>query len=110
MGDQARQSKYLATIVLDVPVKLDLEACRAGQFNRDKVIALFRELEFRTLVDKIPGGTNETSSTTRVEKRKPEPIEQQDEDLLLAPPVGVVSIMSPPAPPSMAELKMSPSS
>src|SRR2546421_12312652 len=26
MGDQARQSKYLATIVLNVPVKLDLEA------------------------------------------------------------------------------------
>ena len=107
MGDQARQSKYLATIVLDAPVKLDLEACRAGQFNRDKVIALFRELEFRTLVDKIPGGTNDTSSTSRVEKRKPEPVEQQDEDLLLAPPVGVVSIMSPPAPPAMADLKMS---
>ncbi len=107
MGDQARQSKYLATIVLNVPVKLDLEASRAGQFNRDKVIALFRELEFRTLVDKIPGGTNDTSSTSRVEKRKPEPVEQQDEDLLLAPPVGVVSIMSPPAPPAMADLKMS---
>src|SRR6266480_3879253 len=107
MGNQARQSKYLATIVLNVPVKLDLEASRAGQFNRDKVIALFRELEFRTLVDKIPGGTNDTSSTSRVEKRKPEPVEQQDEDLLLAPPVGVVSIISPPAPPTMADLKMS---
>src|SRR5437667_3276506 len=106
MGDQARQSKYLATIVLDAPVKLDLEACRAGQINRDKLIALFRELEFRTLVDKIPGGTNDTSSTSRVEKRKPEPVEQQDEDLLLAPPVGVVSIMSPPAPPAIADLKM----
>ena len=106
MRDQARQSKYLATIVLDAPVKLDLEACRAGQFNRDKVIALFRELEFRTLVDKIPGGTSDISSTTRVEKRKPEPVEQQDEDLLFAPPVGVVSIMSPPVPPAMADLKM----
>ena len=51
MADQARQSKFLATIVLDAPVKLDLEACRTGQINRDKVIALFRELEFRTLVD-----------------------------------------------------------
>jgi DNA polymerase I len=106
MGDQARQSKYLATILLDAPVKLDLEACRSGQFNRDKVIALFRELEFRTLVDKIPGGTNDTASTARVEKRKPEPVEQQDEDLLLAPPVGVVSILSPPVPPTMADLKM----
>jgi len=107
MGDQARQSKYLGTIVLDVPVKLDLEACRSDQFNRDKVIALFRELEFRTLVDKIPGGTNVTASTSNVEKRKPEPIEQQDEDLLLAPPLGVVSIMRPPAPPAMADLKKS---
>ncbi len=106
MGDQARQSKYLATIVLDAPVQLDLEACRVGQFNRDKVIALFRELEFRTLVDKIPGGTSETSSTSLAEKKKPEPVEQQDEDLLLAPPVGVVSIMSPPVPPSQADLAM----
>jgi len=106
MGDQARQSKYLATIVLDAPVQLDLEACHAGQFNRDRVIALFRELEFRTLVDKIPGGTSETTTTPVVEKKKPEPIEQQDEDLLLAPPIGVVSIVSPPAPPSVADLTM----
>ena len=110
MADQARQSKFLATIVLDAPVKLDLEACRTGQINRDKVLTLFRELEFRTLVDKIPGGTNETSSSSRVEKRKPEPIEQQDEDLLLAPPLGVVSIMSPPVPPATVDLKMSPNS
>src|SRR5260370_13235586 len=106
MGDQARQSKYLANIVLDAPVNLDLEACRVGQINRDKIIALFRELEFRTLVDKIPGGTNDISSTPQMEKKKPEPVEQQDEDLLLAPPVGVVSIMSPPAPPSVADLTM----
>src|SRR5947199_6299150 len=106
MGDQARQSKYLATIVLDAPVQLDLEACHAGQFNRDRVIALFRELEFRTLVDKIPGGTSEITTTPVVEKKKPEPIEQQDEDLLLAPPIGVVSVVSPPAPPSVADLTM----
>ena len=109
MGDQARQSKFLATIVLDAPVSLDLEACRTGQINRDKVIALFRELEFRTLVDKIPGGTSEAASTPVVEKKKPEPIEQQDEDLLLAPPLGVVTIMSPPAPPVTTGLNLSPS-
>src|SRR5207244_11704181 len=106
MGDQARQSKYLATIVLDAPVKLDLEACRAGQITRDNLRALFSELEFRTLVDKIPGGTSDTSSAPVIEKKKPEPVEQQDEELLLAPPVGVVSIMSPPVPPSVAELTM----
>ncbi len=107
MSEQARQSKYLATIVLDAPVQLDLEACRTGQFNHDKVIALFRELEFRTLVDKIPGGTNDTPTTPIVEQKKSEPVEQQDEDLLLAPPVGVVSIISPPAPPGVAASSMS---
>ncbi len=55
MADQARESKFLATIVLDVPVQLDLEACRKGQIQRDDLLAIFRELEFRTLVDKIPG-------------------------------------------------------
>src|SRR6266567_4345419 len=36
-ADQARQSKYLATIVLDAPVQLDLQACRVGNIHRDKV-------------------------------------------------------------------------
>jgi len=105
-SEQARQSKYLSTIVLDAPVQLDLEACRVGQFKRDHVVALFRELEFRTLVDKIPGGTGATSPNVEVEEKKPEPVpvDREVEDLLLAPPVGVVSIMSPPAPPSMANL------
>jgi DNA polymerase I len=106
-SEQARQSKYLSTIVLDAPVQLDLEACRVDQFKRDRVVALFRELEFRTLVDKIPGGTGAPSPNVGVEK-KPEPaaVERQVEDLLVAPPVGVVSIMSPPEPPSVAHLMM----
>ena len=52
-GEQAKQSKFLATIVLDVPVQLDLEACRTERMNRDKVLAVFRELEFRTMVEKV---------------------------------------------------------
>ena len=108
-SEQARQSKYLSTIVLDAPVQLDLEACRVGQFKRDRVVALFRELEFRTLVDKIPGGIGAPSPNVEVEEKKPQPapVERQVEDLLLAPPVGVVTIMSPPVPPSVANLMMS---
>src|SRR6266581_4082660 len=52
-ADQARQSKYLATIVLDAPVQLDLQACRVGNIHRDQVLALFRELEFRSLLEKV---------------------------------------------------------
>jgi DNA polymerase-1 len=51
--EQALQSKRLATIVTDVPITLELDACRAS-FDRDKVVALFRELEFRSLLDRLP--------------------------------------------------------
>jgi DNA polymerase-1 len=44
--DMARKSKALATIDVRAPVSLDLEACRAGNFDREKVVALFRDLEF----------------------------------------------------------------
>ncbi len=52
-AEQARQSKFLATIVLDVPVQLDLEACRLTHVDTEKVLTLFRELEFRTLVERV---------------------------------------------------------
>jgi DNA polymerase I len=51
----AHQSKELATIVTDVPVTLDLDKARAATYDRDKVVALFRELEFFTLLDRLPG-------------------------------------------------------
>jgi DNA polymerase-1 len=118
--DLARESKQLATIVLDAPVQLDLEASRVGQVNRERAVALFRELEFRTLVDKIPGGparaetpaTGEpaTQAEQREEAEKTEPVEAQEEvqeeDLLSAPPVGMVTITPPPAPPEMASVSL----
>jgi DNA polymerase-1 len=53
-AEQARQSKHLATIVRDVPVTLDLAYCRAGDYDRDRVVDLFRALEFRNLINKLP--------------------------------------------------------
>ena len=54
-ADQARQSKVLATIVRDVPLTLDPEVCRAADIDRERLIGLFRELEFLRLIPKIPG-------------------------------------------------------
>ena len=53
-ADDAQQSKRLATIVTDVPVRLDLAACRAGTYERPRLVELLRELEFRSLLPKIP--------------------------------------------------------
>ena len=53
-ADVARQSKILTTIVTDAPVTLNLEATQASRFNRSKVVELFRELEFSSLLNKLP--------------------------------------------------------
>jgi DNA polymerase-1 len=104
--EQALESKKLATIVLDAPVQLDLAASRVGQVNRERTVALFRELEFRSLVDKIPvvkAPSGEQEGQSPAEEAAPakqaEQVPEQEEDLLNAPPVGMVSIMQPPLPP-----------
>jgi DNA polymerase-1 len=51
---QARFSKEMATIERDAPTKLDIDACRIQGFDRDTVEALFHELEFRSLISRIP--------------------------------------------------------
>jgi DNA polymerase-1 len=55
--DIAYLSRDLAMIVRDVPVEFDLESCRRDQgYDRDRVAALFRDLEFRSLLDRLPAG------------------------------------------------------
>ncbi|MCM8746612.1 DNA polymerase I [Thermomicrobium sp. CFH 73360] len=47
-------SRQLASIVRDAEVELDLDRAQFGYFDRDEVLALFRELEFRSLVPRLP--------------------------------------------------------
>ena len=51
--DQAFLSRQLAVIVRDVPITLDLDACRVRPVDPDAVRSLFRELEFRSLLEKL---------------------------------------------------------
>jgi DNA polymerase-1 len=53
--EQVRHAREMATIHTDVPgVKLDLEAGRIGRYDRGRVLDLLRELEFRSLVPRLP--------------------------------------------------------
>jgi DNA polymerase-1 len=52
--ETARQSKELATIVTEVPVTLQLDNCRLSHYDRQRVAELFRELEFFSLLAKLP--------------------------------------------------------
>ena len=50
----ARQSKELATIVTKTPVTLNLDHCQISHYDRRQVAELFRELEFVSLLPKLP--------------------------------------------------------
>lgn len=46
-------SRKLATIVIDVPIELDLEGCRTHEYDKGKILTLFGELEFKTLMGRL---------------------------------------------------------
>ena len=59
--DSVFMGKDLSTIVRDLPVEFDLEAARLGDYDRETVIRLFREYEFRTLIERLPAMTGESA-------------------------------------------------
>ncbi|MFQ5426537.1 MAG: DNA polymerase I, partial [Gaiellales bacterium] len=72
-GDQLLKSKHLATIVLDAPVELDLDAADFyAHYDAARVADLFRDLEFRTLVPRLPEPKGEDSP-------KPDPMNEAEQ-------------------------------
>ena len=59
--EQVFRGKDLSTIVRDLPVEFDLDAARLGDYDRETVIRLFREYEFRSLIERLPAMTGETA-------------------------------------------------
>lgn len=51
--EQAFVSKMLAEINQNVPIEFDLERCRWPSYNKDRVIHLFKNYEFQTLIDRL---------------------------------------------------------
>ncbi|GIW13159.1 MAG: DNA polymerase I [Tepidiforma sp.] len=49
----AFRNKELVTIRTDLPIEFDLEQCRVRDFDRERIAALFRELEFRVLAQRL---------------------------------------------------------
>ena len=57
--EQAFFSRDLATIRTDAPASLDLEGSRFGDYDHEAAVNLFRELEFRSLLGRVPRSTRE---------------------------------------------------
>src|SRR3989344_4978078 len=54
-AESAVMSKKLATLDLKAPIKLDLGKCKVHDFDREKVVQLFEELEFKSLIGRLDG-------------------------------------------------------
>ncbi|MBA7700834.1 DNA polymerase I [subsurface metagenome] len=65
----ARQSKELATIVTQIPITLNLDDCQISRYDRQQVTELFRELEFSSLLPRLP--EIETKEVTQVKTEPP---------------------------------------
>lgn len=60
-------SKKLATIIRNVPVQFRLDEAARKHYDRQKVVELFRSLEFTSLLNKLPEEVSEKSE----EKKEP---------------------------------------
>lgn len=60
-AESAVTSKGLATIDVNAPIKLDLALCRTHDVDLSKIRALFEELEFKSLINRLPGDESAVS-------------------------------------------------
>ncbi|MGD9129647.1 MAG: 5'-3' exonuclease H3TH domain-containing protein [Candidatus Woesebacteria bacterium] len=52
--EDAFLSKKLATIDSHVPLKFDLETCRVSSYDKTKAVAIFKKLDFKSLIRLLP--------------------------------------------------------
>ncbi len=52
--ESAIQNRKLAEIVTDVPIEFDRPSCAVSAYDRNKVVELFRELGFSTMLSRLP--------------------------------------------------------
>lgn len=64
--EEAVRGKHLATIVTDVPVSLDLEACRVSDYDQKQAIQLFEEWGFKSLIKRMPEEKHESCFSPRL--------------------------------------------
>jgi DNA polymerase-1 len=83
--EKAKQSKWLATIICDVPVEFDEKSLAMSEINKDALRDLFTELEFRRLAQQLlgedipttPGGDGGGNQIIS-EKRQEQPVKNKN--------------------------------
>jgi len=60
-------SRELATIKLDVPIDFELEKCRWGDYDREKLLEIFRRFEFFSLIPRLEESERHIESADKTE-------------------------------------------
>lgn len=79
--DQAVMSKELATITREAPVEIGLDQLEYEGSEKEKVVKIFKELGFNSLLDKV-GGDVEAGDTVELEEIEFEQPEQISAEIL----------------------------
>lgn len=83
--EDAEKSQYLAQIVVDVPLEVNLEDCQLTGFDTNVLIPILEKLEFKSFLNKVNqlqqrfgGEITETSPIPNPEQLNKEPQEEDD--------------------------------
>ena len=76
-AESIRFSKFLATIVTDVPIQFDSELCIRKTIDSEKLRAIYMELEFRTFLQKMEA--TKESSQSEVKNSEPKQLSLFDD-------------------------------
>ncbi|MDV2885900.1 DNA polymerase I [Alkalihalophilus pseudofirmus] len=89
--EQALMSKELATIFTEVPYNLTLDELKFGEYDEEKVVSLFKELEFKSLVDQFDTGVS--AAEKELEELSFDVVEEVKEEHLATPAAMVVEVL-----------------
>lgn len=62
--DQIRFSKFLATIKTDVPITFDADTCKRQEPNKEELMKIYADLEFRNFIQKLNGEPKKEAAVT----------------------------------------------
>lgn len=90
--EQLKMSKYLATIVRDIDVGIDIKELTLKRPNYKELLKLFNELEFYSLMEKVdvPKNEEDTEVETTCEIRKLDDLRAAIKKLKLSAIVGIL--------------------
>ncbi|MBQ9555753.1 MAG: DNA polymerase I [Muribaculaceae bacterium] len=87
-ADQIRMSKWLATIIIDVPITIDADAMSRKPVDMDALREVFNELEFRTLTQRLIDGGEANAGLDGVPTPAPAPRPAPESPVRKAPAPG----------------------